>query len=193
MTTPTLDKVNKLLELRKAATQSYVTEHDKFPHFKDCLIGVDCCDQEPFVIADLNRHMENWKNDLAFIFYAANHISEIAQAFIEMSGELDRVKSENESMNGLVGLEYHPCKTGDCPHEKQTECDSELSKIENHHGFVPFTVTGNGFSKVFARPIKVIDFKAVQVTNQINAELSDENTSLKSQIEQLKRELDGRK
>ena len=39
------------------------------------------------------------------------------------------LEKENLSLRVLIG-DLHPCRTGDCPHEKRTECDEELSKIK---------------------------------------------------------------
>lgn len=49
------------------ATQKFYIEHPKMKHFYDYLIGVDGCEEEPFVIANMNRNMDNWKNDLQYI------------------------------------------------------------------------------------------------------------------------------
>ncbi len=34
-----------------------------------------------------------------------------------------------EELARLNSPEFHGCNTGDCPHDKQTECDAELVKV----------------------------------------------------------------
>lgn len=97
------------------------------------------------------------------------HVIEMS-AFQLLEVRIRELEAENESLSALVGTEFHACRTGDCPHEKQTECDAELAKIDKRHGFCPFVVTGNGFSKQFITPMKVIDFRAVQAANAINTD-----------------------
>lgn len=119
-------------------------------------------------------------------------ISEIRETYQKYYKELilksdhDSILAKNDKeidqLNSLVGIEFHACKTGDCPHEKQTECDAEINKLENRHGFCPFTVTGNGFSKQLTKPMRVIDFKAVQVANQKYIDLESEFTTLKEKL-----------
>lgn len=66
--------LSEIKERAEKATPEYRTNHPKLKHHTDYLIGVDCCDEEPFVIADMNRYMENWKQDLHFIANARTDI-----------------------------------------------------------------------------------------------------------------------
>lgn len=74
------DELARIDEARAKATPLYYTKHQKMKHFTDYLIGVDCCQEEPFVIADMNRNMDNWKHDLEFIALAANEITKLTKA-----------------------------------------------------------------------------------------------------------------
>lgn len=128
--TPTLDKVNKLLELKKNIFSKGKWSVDRSgdivsPSLRraDGAVNV-VCGQNDNIIMD---------EDSAFIAYCANNISEIAQAFIEMSEEV-RILKKHKFFSEQSEAEY-----------------------------------------------------------QLRCELEKENTTLKSQIKQLKRELDGRK
>lgn len=84
--------LEKSLELASKATPKFYTSHPKMEHYSDYLIGVDCCDEEPFVIADMNRHMDKWKFDLEFI---AHHNPEFVKALVQAHRE------------GLKALEFY--------------------------------------------------------------------------------------
>lgn len=97
------DELERINEARAKATPLYYTKHQKMKHFTDYLIGVDCCQEEPFVIADMNRNMDNWKHDLEFIDMAANEITNLTKA---LSVAVENLKKySHEQYHGFVARE----------------------------------------------------------------------------------------
>lgn len=88
----TLEKAKQLKEAREKATSRWYVFHEKMRHMKNDLIGVDCCEEEPFVVAQMNRNMDNWKNDLTFLHIAANHTSELMDFLLELVEDRKRLR-----------------------------------------------------------------------------------------------------
>lgn len=44
--------------------------------------------------------------------------------------EIQSLKEENEKLKHNFNIEDHACATGDCPHEKQSECDETLKSYK---------------------------------------------------------------
>lgn len=112
------DELARIDEARAKATPLYYTKHEKMKHFTDYLIGVDCCQEEPFVIADMNRQMDNWKHDLEFIALAANEITNLTKA---LSVAVTTLESYKEAFFYVDGQIY---KTG-------SKADLSLNTIAN--------------------------------------------------------------
>jgi hypothetical protein len=71
------DEIKKRLE---AATPNLMTFHSKLEHCQNDIIGSDCCDEEPFVVAQMNRNMDNWKSDLDFLVHSKTDIAYLLSA-----------------------------------------------------------------------------------------------------------------
>lgn len=48
----------------------------------------------------------------------------------ELGEEIQSLKVENEKLKHNFNIEDHACATGDCPHEKQSECDETLKSYK---------------------------------------------------------------
>lgn len=96
-------QIKDLMSLSEKATQKFYTQHPKMEHFKDYLIGVDGCEEKPFVLADLNRNMDNWKNDLNYLA-AANPetISKLCKMVLQVEGLLKCVEFYAEEQNWKI-------------------------------------------------------------------------------------------
>lgn len=97
--------IASLERVAAAATPVFHTEHAKLKHHKNDLIGVDCCEEEPFVLAQMNRHMDNWKNDLAHIAsFSPDTAQALLRALREARAALERI---NQFPTG-VKISYEP-------------------------------------------------------------------------------------
>lgn len=68
-----IEEIKKKLEL--ATKGEWLLKHEKMRHFtNDILANCEHCEEEPFVLAQLNRSMDNWKNDADFIAHSKSDI-----------------------------------------------------------------------------------------------------------------------
>lgn len=86
-----MTKLTEFLEKEKQlmdkATPKYYLSHPKTKHFNNYIIGVDCCEEEPFVLADPNRNMDNWLADAEFIANARSSIPKLLEIIEVMRDE----------------------------------------------------------------------------------------------------------
>ena len=63
-------------EIEERATKGpWLLKHPKMKFFENYIIAnYDYCDEEPFVLAEPNRHMENWEQDVQFITDARTRV-----------------------------------------------------------------------------------------------------------------------
>lgn len=92
--------LNKLKELHAKTTQGeWLLKHEKLKHFEnDILANCDHCFEEPFVMAQMNRHMDNWKNDAEFIAEAHKLVPRLIEALEKCIEQRNR----NISMGGIT-------------------------------------------------------------------------------------------
>lgn len=98
--------LTSFIQARERATPKYYVEHPKMRHFKNDVIGVDCCEEEPFVLAQMNRNMENWGNDLTFIALAANSSARYAKLLGECLAFIEGIASKREFIRDEDGHKW---------------------------------------------------------------------------------------
>lgn len=72
--------LDEIKEREKKATPKYTTFHPNLRFCANDIIGEDCCPEEPFVIAQMNRHMDRWKEDADFIAHSRTAIPRLVKA-----------------------------------------------------------------------------------------------------------------
>ena len=75
-------------EIEERATKGpWLLKHPKMKFFENYIIAnYDYCDEEPFVLAEPNRHMENWEQDVQFITDARTRVRVQREVIEELMG-----------------------------------------------------------------------------------------------------------
>lgn len=109
--------LSELEQKARGATQKFYSEHPKMAHFKNYLIGVDGSEEDPFVLMDPNRHMENWKNDLDFIVAASpTNILKLISVMRKMENNLESLAGVTEIVLEENKAEIECRGDEDCDH-----------------------------------------------------------------------------
>ena len=113
-----IDICDKIIEMDKKRTQGEVlTFHDKLRYCaNDLIMNCEHCKEEPFVLAHMNRNMDNWKNDLESLVVSVNHAAKLAMALKTSILELEKFSH------------YYPDAVYNCPDES-IECLKEIEEI----------------------------------------------------------------
>lgn len=84
------------------------------PHYNDYLIGHD--KDGAFVLANMNRNMTNWENDLDFFILSANRIAQLTKVIEVMAEALISIK-RYETMTNYPQHEINHALLVEVPHE----------------------------------------------------------------------------
>lgn len=95
------------------------------PHYNDYLIGHD--KDGTFVLANMNRNMTNWKNDIDFFILSANRIEQLTKSIEVMAEALISIK-RYETMTNCPQHEINHALLVEAPYEA-SEALEKVSKI----------------------------------------------------------------
>lgn len=87
------------------ATPRYYISHPKMSHWINDLIGENCPEEQPFVLAQMNRNMDRWHEDLCLIAHAPTDLKNLLAA----------IDIAVEALNGITKTHHVSCSGYDDP------------------------------------------------------------------------------
>ena len=98
-------RLKAIRERCEAATDGpFLLKHPKMKQWENYILAnCEHCDEEPFILATPNRHMDNWKNDITMLAHSRTDIPMLLELLectynygvdVMMSGLITEMKSD---------------------------------------------------------------------------------------------------